>query len=261
MALSTAAAVSAPKTSFLGSELKETRRARAAAPVCAAKRSTVCHIEEDSISRRAALGLVATTLAAATLADKPALAAYGERANVFGSATPNTGFRVFKGAGFTVAVPAKWNTSKEQDFPNTQARFEDNFDAVSNMVVTKTPTTKSSVTDYGSPETFLDQISFFLGQQVYSGETRSEGGFASGKVAKTALLDVNTTKDRNGTTYYKYEMLTTTADGDEGGRHQLINAAVKDGNLYVLKIQAGDKRWFKGTDRAVRPVFDSFTIA
>ena len=35
------------------------------------------------------------------------------------------------------------------------------------------------------------------------------------------------------------------ADGDEGGRHQLINAAVSNGNLYILKCQVGDKRWFK----------------
>ena len=35
------------------------------------------------------------------------------------------------------------------------------------------------------------------------------------------------------------------ADGDEGGRHQLINAAVSKGNLYILKVQVGDKRWFK----------------
>lgn len=35
------------------------------------------------------------------------------------------------------------------------------------------------------------------------------------------------------------------ADGDEGGRHQLINAAVSNGNLYILKVQIGDKRWFK----------------
>ena len=35
------------------------------------------------------------------------------------------------------------------------------------------------------------------------------------------------------------------ADGDEGGRHQLINASVSNGNLYILKCQVGDKRWFK----------------
>lgn len=48
--------------------------------------------------------------------------------------------------------------------------------------------------------------------------------------------------------YYKYEILTRTADGDEGGRHQLISAAVGNGNLYILKVQIGDKRWFKGAN-------------
>lgn len=32
------------------------------------------------------------------------------------------------------------------------------------------------------------------------------------------------------------------ADGDEGGRHQLISATVNGGKLYLLKVQAGDKR-------------------
>ena len=44
----------------------------------------------------------------------------------------------------------------------------------------------------------------------------------------------------------RYELLTRTADGNEGGRHQLLTAAVGNGNLYVCKVQIGDKRWFKG---------------
>ena len=42
----------------------------------------------------------------------------------------------------------------------------------------------------------------------------------------------------------------SAADGNEGGRHQLIKATVSNGNLYLLKVQAGDKRWFKGEDKA-----------
>ena len=44
----------------------------------------------------------------------------------------------------------------------------------------------------------------------------------------------------------RYELLTRTADGNEGGRHQLLTAAVGNGNLYICKVQIGDKRWFKG---------------
>lgn len=36
--------------------------------------------------------------------------------------------------------------------------------------------------------------------------------------------------------------LVGAADGDEGGRHALISAAVSGGNLYLCKIQVGDKR-------------------
>jgi hypothetical protein len=30
---------------------------------------------------------------------------------------------------------------------------------------------------------------------------------------------------------------------------QLFKATVSNGKLYILKVQAGDKRWFKGTDK------------
>ena len=51
------------------------------------------------------------------------------------------------------------------------------------------------------------------------------------------------------------------ADGDEGGRHQLIAAAVgSDNKLYIIKIQAGDKRWFKGAKKDCVGAFDSFTV-
>ncbi len=52
-----------------------------------------------------------------------------------------------------------------------------------------------------------------------------------------------------------------TGDGNEGGRHQLIKATVSNGNLYILKVQAGDKRWFKGAKKECLGVFDSFTVA
>ena len=50
----------------------------------------------------------------------------------------------------------------------------------------------------------------------------------------------------DGSCHCRYEILTRTADGNEGGRHQLLTAAVGGGNLYVCKVQIGDKRWFKG---------------
>lgn len=74
-----------------------------------------------------------------------------------------------------------------------------------------------------------------------AGETRSEGGFKANKVSAISVLDYGQ-KQKDGKTYYEYELLSRTADGDEGGRHALISAAVNGGKLYILKIQVGDKR-------------------
>jgi hypothetical protein len=51
------------------------------------------------------------------------------------------------------------------------------------------------------------------------------------------------------------------ADGDEGGRHQLVKATVANGRLWVCKIQIGDKRWFKGAKNEALGTFQSFTVA
>lgn len=58
----------------------------------------------------------------------------------------------------------------------------------------------------------------------------------------------------------QYEILTRTADGDEGGRHQLIAATVSNGNLYLIKVQCGDKRWFKGAKKEAQGAWNSFTV-
>ena len=65
----------------------------------------------------------------------------------------------------------------------------------------------------------------------------------------------------NGKQYYILSVLTRTADGDEGGKHQLISATVSDGKLYVCKAQAGDKRWIKGTRKFVENTTNSFSVA
>lgn len=234
----------------------------AKAAVCKSANVTVCQVESESnaVSRRGALSLAAAVVAAVVSSEQSALAAYGDKANVFGSATPDTGFQKYAGEGFTVALPGKWNPSKEKDFPNTVLRYEDNFDAVSNVIITKSPG-KNSIEEYGTPEAVLEQLSFMLGKSAYFGKTMSEGGFAPGQIARANVLDVSSKKDRTGTTYYNFEILTLTADGDEGGRHQLIKAGAKNGTLYVIKAQSGDKRWFKGQERFVRGMMDSFSIS
>merc|ERR1712118_375814 len=174
----------------------------------------------NTMSRRCVIGGSAATL----IRKDSSLATYGDSANVFGRITNKTGFVAYGGEGFSLLLPSKWNPSKEKDFPNVAVRYEDNFDAVNNLVVIKEKTDKSRVEDFGTPEQFLNSFSFLLGQQAYSGKTISEGGFAPDRVSAASLLDLETTNDKKGKTIYRYNILSRTADGDEGGRHQLISA-------------------------------------
>ena len=105
----------------------------------------------------------------------------------------------------------------------------------------------------------------------------SEGGFKPGIVQSASLLENSQTKDKNGKNYYTYNILTRfltlrvtllsegmlrrSADGDEGGRHQLFSATVSNGKLFILKAQCGDKRWFKGIKTDVQGLVDSFIVA
>lgn len=218
--------------------------------------------QEDDValvSRRLALTVL---IGAAAIGSKvaPADAAYGEAANVFGKPKQNTDFLPYNGDGFKLSIPSKWNPSKEKEFPGQVLRYEDNFDSNSNVSVMVNPTDKKSITDYGSPEEFLAKVDFLLGKQAYFGKTDSEGGFDPNAVATANILEASS-PTINGTQYYFLSVLTRTADGDEGGKHQLITAAVKDGKLYICKAQAGDKRWFKGARRFVESTASSFSVA
>eukprot|EP01025_Chloroclados_australasicus_P016543 TRINITY_DN1832_c0_g1_i2.p2 TRINITY_DN1832_c0_g1~~TRINITY_DN1832_c0_g1_i2.p2 ORF type:complete len:286 (-),score=40.42 TRINITY_DN1832_c0_g1_i2:268-1020(-) len=244
------------KTAFVGKvEALKTRPVGLRSAV----RAPVVVRAEQEVPRRAALGLVgAAVLLSQTNAS---LAAYGDSANVFGKITNKSGFVPYTGEGFAVLLPSKWNPSKEKDFKGVQLRYEDNFDAVNNLTVIANDSGKKSIKEFGSPEDFLKEIKYLLGVQSFTGETRSEGGFKEGRVSAASLLDVgSTTKD--GKDYYNYELLVRTADGDEGGRHQLITCAVgSDGKLYILKVQCGDKRWFKGAKREAVGATESFRVA
>lgn len=248
---------------FLGGANKAAQPARRAARVP----TVVCRAQaEDVTSRRAALGALAG--AAALLSGAaPSLAAFGDSANVFGKITNKSGFVPYAGDGFAVLLPSKWNPSKEQEFApagsgrTVELRYEDNFDAVNNLVVLRQPTDKKSIEDFGDQQKFLESVSYLFGKQSFEGQTISEGGFAENRVSAASLLDVREDTDKKGKKYYKYELLVRTADGDEGGRHQLIAATVGNGQLYVLKIQVGDKRWFKGIDKEAKGTFNSFTVA
>lgn len=55
------------------------------------------------------------------------------------------------------------------------SRYEDNFDAVNNLTVIKEKTDKSKIEDYGSPEEFLQRVSYVLGKQSFDGKCSSAG--------------------------------------------------------------------------------------
>ena len=99
--------------------------------------------------------------------------------------------------------------------------YEDNGDAVNHVDVIARKSTASSIDGYGAPDKFLNEVVRpLLGEQVFAGETRSEGGFGANKVAAASLLDVQEAKDSKGKTYYKYNILTRCVGwgGSEGER-------------------------------------------
>jgi len=213
----------------------------------------------QDVSRRALLG-VAAGLVAVAGKPAPSLAAYGEAANVFGQTTNNSGFIEYEGPGYKVLLPSKWNPSKEKVFPGMDLRWEDNADAVTNVEVTITKSDKSSISGY-SVDAFVADMAFMLGTTSGNYESQSEGGFASNTVAQAAVVDSYESKDAAGNTYLNVETLARAADGNEGGRHNLFKASVKGGKLFVLKVQAGDKRWSRGTSKECKVLANSFELA
>lgn len=93
---------------------------------------------------------------------------------MFGKPKASTEYIAYSGDGFKLLIPSKWNPSKEREFPGQVLRYEDNFDANSNVSVIIQPTSKKTIADYGSPEEFLSQVDYLLGRQAYGGKTDSE---------------------------------------------------------------------------------------
>lgn len=243
---------------FLGTT-QQLRARQSSAKVCRSPMSVRAESNDQSVARRSALGLMAGAAALLTKTGASE-AAFGDAARVFGSkATNMTGFVAYNGDGFAVLLPSKWNPSREQEFPGTALRYEDNGDSVNNLNVLVKQVGKGSITELGDPKAFLEKINYLFGDQVFTGQTRSEGGFKANKVSAISVLDYGSV-DKDGKTYYTYELLSRTADGDEGGRHNLITAVVNNGNLYLCKIQAGDKRWFKGAEKFARGSLESFKV-
>mmetsp|Transcript_36689 Transcript_36689/g.44375 ORF Transcript_36689/g.44375 Transcript_36689/m.44375 type:complete len:279 (+) Transcript_36689:123-959(+) len=218
----------------------------------------------DVISRRDTLVLsVGAAVASMLTAPQRAEAAYGEGARVFATTKSDTDFRQVEGNGYTVLAPSKWNPNKSL-VEGSDVRFADNMrDDGANMdVIVKNQAKGSSIQAIASLEDFLSEVTYLLGTSAsFDGETQSEGGFDANSIATGALLESEQRTDRNGRVYYTYHILTRTADGEGGGRHHLFSSTVANGKLYTLQAQALDKQWFKGSEKVLRKVMDSFTVA
>lgn len=140
--------------------------------------------------------------------------------------------------------------------------FTDSFDTITTLSITRfRGQNHSSVKDYGTLVQLLEQYPYVLGVQSFEGKTMSEGGFSDNKVVTATLVD-SKEEAVDGKVYFKYNLLTRTADGDEGGKHQLLSFAVgSDGCLYLYKVCVGEKRWIKGGSKLVLGSWDSFRVA
>ena len=49
-------------------------------------------------------------------------------------------------------------------------RYDDNFDVINCINVMANPTDKGKISDYGTPEKFLESVGYLLGRQSYEGE-------------------------------------------------------------------------------------------
>ena len=219
-------------------------------------------------SGAAGAAAAAAALSAGLVSPPAALAAYGDAARVFGSRSVETTFLRYEGDGFTMSLPAKWSQPlREKPYPGTVAAFNDSGDTSNQIFVVArdAPGEAASVSSIPSDE-LLRQLTPLFGEQSFSGETRSEGGFRPNAVAAASLMDVSSF-EKDGKAYVRYDVLTRTADGEEGGRHQLLTAAVgssKEGKktLFVQLVVVGDKRWYKaGGAAAARGTAESFTVA
>merc|ERR1712019_84174 len=153
------------------------------------------------------LMLKGAAFAGAAVVGRAANAEVGVGARMFKETASNpTGFvpYVSPTKEFSLLLPSKWNPSNEKDFPGMQLRYEDNFDAVNNLMVLKQTSGKTKIEDYGGPEKFLDQFSYLLGTQSYAGKTVSEGGFAPDRVSAASVLDVQAT-----TGFSKFKLATS----------------------------------------------------
>lgn len=196
---------------------------------------------------------------AALLTAKPATADVGAPARIFHrSDLPES--QTIKGQGYKLEVPSNWIVSDQVETKNQIIRYEDSGNISASVIVVKEPTSSQSIDQVGDPDSVLKKYVPILGKQSFDRPTDAEGGFKSGAVAALSVLDQTTMTDKSGNKYYGYELLLRTADGTEGGRHVLMKAGVKGGNIYLMKVEAGDKRWVRDKRASCRLAMETFQV-
>lgn len=56
-----------------------------------------------------------------------------------------------------------------RDVMSFVCRYEDDSDSISNLTVLVNQTDKSSISSFGSPNQFLNEIKFLMGEQTFQG--------------------------------------------------------------------------------------------
>jgi hypothetical protein len=103
---------------------------------------------------------------------------------------------------------------------------------------------KDSLKDVGSPEVALDRFVELIGAFW------DENGFGvPGGAAGTVKSTKTVVKD--GVTYYEYELTKP---------HNMISAAVTDGQLYVINASAGNERQWASGEANLRGIVGSFYV-
>ena len=168
---------------------------------------------------------------------------------------------VVEAGEYAAQIPAQYAGTPERDLPGMVAKFTRGY-GESVSIVQLGGKGKRSVSDYGSLDDFVGkELENVFGQQVskVTGNAKVGDNFSD---SRAFILDAAEFTDADGTLYYRYEILTQTADGDEGGKRNYVSAAVgpTSGKLYALIFQQSEKKWVKEFGKTAKATWEAFRV-
>ncbi|CAM6104395.1 unnamed protein product [Calypogeia fissa] len=175
-------------------------------------------------------------------------------------------YNLCMGDGFHVQLPSDWHMHDTQGrLYGTILRYEDKRDPTTNVVVLRSPTSKSRTGK--KPEDWIREQAYLLSGsnepiQFQSGDDGKDAGrkFPGGKISIAKVLSADKPKYKQGLTYYNYEILTKQGGGQKDALHQLVSAVVNNGNLYMCRVQTDEGRWQGDLRSMAQLIVDSFQI-